>query len=113
MKKIYRVVKNEDFSSVVKKGHTLKNDSYTIHYLASELGYSRIGISVSSKLGHAVVRNKIKRQIRAILDIKIDYTKSSYDIVVIARSGYLEKEFSDNSILLDNLLSKITGLTNE
>lgn len=110
MKKVYRLVKNDDFSNVVKKGHTEKDQSFTVHYVANDLKYTRVGVSVSTKLGHAVTRNKIKRQIRAMLDNRIDYTKSHLDIVVIARNGFLDKSYQENHISLDKLLSNINGL---
>ena len=110
MKKVYRLVKNNDFSVVVKKGHTLKNESFTIHYIENDLNNSRVGVSVSSKLGHAVTRNRIKRQMRAMLDNRINYQESHIDLVVIARSGFLDKTFQENYTCLDNLLSCINGL---
>ncbi len=110
MKKQFRLVKNEQFTLVVKKGQTLKDKSFTIHYLANDCNYTRVGVSVSTKLGHAVTRNRIKRQIRAMLDERIDYLNSSIDVVVIARNGFLENTFKDNYSILDNLLSNIKGL---
>lgn len=105
MKKIYRLVKNEDFTIVIKQGKTIKTESYTVHLLNNSLDHSRVGISVSTKLGHAVVRNKIKRQIRAMCDKLINYDKDFYDIIVIARNKYLSHTYQENYDSLDNLLS--------
>ena len=107
MKKIYRLVSNDDFSLVVKKGRTLKDDSFTIHFLKNDLSHSRVGISASTKLGHAVVRNKIRRQIRAIVDQKLDFNNIAFDIVIIARNGFLTHSFQDNKNTLNYLLDKI------
>ena len=105
MKKLYRLVKNGDFSLVIKKGRSLNDKSFTIHYLENDLSHMRVGVSVSTKLGHAVTRNKIKRQIRAMLDQRIDYTNNSLDIVVIARNGFQNSTYDENYKSLDNLLS--------
>ena len=60
MKKEFRVRKNEDFSRIIKKKQSMANRSFIIYYLKNDLDHARIGISVSKKLGKAVIRNKIK-----------------------------------------------------
>ena len=67
MKKEYRVKKNEDFSRIIKRKQSMANRTFIIYYLKNDIGHARIGISVSKKLGKAVIRNKIKRQVRMIV----------------------------------------------
>lgn len=45
----------------------MANRTFIIYYLKNDIGHARIGISVSKKLGKAVIRNKIKRQVRMIV----------------------------------------------
>ena len=78
--------------------------------VANERGYTRVGISVSKKLGNAVVRSRIKRQIRAICDSVIQYDKQALDIVIIARNEFLGKKFSDNKEEFTNLANLQVGL---
>ena len=84
MKKEYRVKKNEDFSRIIKRKQSMANRTFIIYYLKNDIGHARIGISVSKKLGKAVIRNKIKRQVRMIvketinLDDNYDYIAVSY-----------------------------------
>ena len=105
MKIINRIKKSDDFLVTIKKGHAYRNSQYTVHVAETSRGYIRVGLSVSSKLGNAVVRNRIKRQVRAMCDSLIDYTKGSKDIVIVVRKPFLDGEFNDNKSFLNDLLS--------
>jgi len=114
MKKAYHLISNEEFSKVIKKGLFLKNKSYIVHSLSNDIGITRIGISASTKLGHAVTRVRVRRQIRALCDCTIvDYTKNSVDLVIIARQGFLDTTFAENKVALEELLSKALVNKNE
>ncbi|MFQ8706739.1 MAG: ribonuclease P protein component [Thomasclavelia sp.] len=106
MKKKYRVKKNEDFSHIIKQKQSLANRSFIIYYLKNDLNHARIGISVSKKLGKAVVRNKIKRQVRVIIQQTINF-KDNYDYIVIVRNKYLDLDFNSNLNELKYLYKKI------
>lgn len=106
MKKEYRVKKNEDFSHIIKEKQSLANRSFIIYYLKNNIGHSRIGISVSKKLGKAVVRNKVKRQVRIMIQQTIDFN-DSYDYIVIVRNKYLDLDFNSNLNELKYLYRKI------
>ena len=110
MKVVNRVKANEDFALTIKKGKTYQCDSYRVHVMANEFGYTRVGISVSKKLGNAVVRSRIKRQIRAICDSVVQYDKQALDIIVIAKANFLEKTFAENKSLFSDLLNLQVGL---
>ena len=105
MKIINRIKANDDFATTIKQGKTQRDQSYVIHYNTNSLSYTRVGISVSSKLGNAVVRNRIKRQIRSMCDDVIDYNKNTFDIVIIAKQGFLTNSYDDNKTSLIKLLN--------
>jgi ribonuclease P protein component len=107
VKKINRVTSNQDFATAIKKGRTLRCNSFALHVFKNELGYGRIGISVSTKLGHAVVRNRVKRQIRAMCDSLINYENSEYDIIIIAKNNFLESSYQTNYEELRELLKNL------
>ena len=105
MKVINRIKKSEDFLLTIKKGKTYRSDTYTIHITSNPYSYTRVGLSVSSKLGNAVTRNRIKRQIRSMCDSLINYNNQSIDIIIIVRKPFL----NDNKSLLSDLLSAQVG----
>lgn len=110
MKIINRIKSSEDFVSTIKKGRTLKNNTYIIHFRNNELNACRVGISVSKKLGNAVTRNRIKRQVRAMCDSLICYSDHTIDIVIVVKDGFLKGQFIDNKLMLSRCLGEI-GIT--
>ncbi|MBR0295761.1 MAG: ribonuclease P protein component [Bacilli bacterium] len=110
MKVINRIKANEDFALAIKNGRSLKSNSFTIHLYKNQFDRIRIGISVSKKIGNAVTRNRVKRQIRAMCDSIFDYKSESLDIVIIAKNGFLEKNFWENKEMLFNLLNSVNIL---
>lgn len=85
MEKEYRIKKNSDFQRIYKSGNSVANRQFVIYtYNNKDIEHFRLGISVSKKLGNAVLRNKIKRAIRENFKIhKQDIIAK--DIIVIAR----------------------------
>lgn len=107
MKIINRIKANEEFVLTVRKGKTLKNSSYVVHFKKNDLNICRIGLSVSKKLGNAVIRNRVKRQIRAMCDSLIDYSGHAFDVVIVVRQDFLSKDFVNNKNALSKILSEI------
>lgn len=91
MKKINIVRKNVDFSRIIKNNNALKYKDYIIYKENNNDKIYRFGISVSKKIGNAVVRNKLKRQIKNIIDSK-DY-ENSFNCIIILRKGILQKDY--------------------
>jgi ribonuclease P protein component len=61
--------------------------------LPNDLPYSRFGFAVSSRIGGAVVRNRIKRQLRESMRLRIGQVKPGWDILVIARKPILDADY--------------------
>ena len=54
---------------------------------------NRVGITVGKKLGHAVVRNRVRRRLREVYRLNEDKFQSGWDIVVVARTRAIYAEF--------------------
>jgi ribonuclease P protein component len=83
-KKSERLRKNNEFVSVIK-AKRLSIDGLSLFYSGNETGNFRIGISVGKKLGNAVKRNRLRRQIRACLMRALKDRAAGYDLVFVAR----------------------------
>ena len=55
---------------------------------------NRVGITVSKKLGHAVVRNRVRRRLREVYRLNEDQFQSGWDIVVVARTRAIHADFA-------------------
>ena len=55
--------------------------------------YNRVGFTVSAKLGNAVTRNRIRRQLREIYRLHLYELKNGKDVVVVARSRCVRGEY--------------------
>lgn len=109
IKAVYRIKKSEDFASAIKLGKNYKNPAFIIHCCSNKLSHARIGISASTKLGNAVIRNRIKRQVRMMCKELINLAIQK-DIVIIVKRNYLQNDFALNELLLSILLSNEEGI---
>ena len=95
MKKINILKDNRDFSRIIKNNKPFKFKDYIIYKESKTDEFYKFGISVSKKIGNAVVRNKLKRQIKSIIDKK-SY-ENSFNCIIILRKGILDKSFNEMS----------------
>jgi ribonuclease P protein component len=91
MNKKYVLKKNEDILLVIKTGIKNIYKHFIIYRKENKLTNSRFCISVNKKIGNAVVRNKLKRQVRDII-MKNMVTKNE-DYVIILSSSFKELPF--------------------
>ena len=106
MKKEYRIKKSDEIELVMKKGFSKANRTFIVYkYKNPEIENYRVAISAPKKLGKAVVRNKVKRQIRAILQQNESYLKPRHDYFIIARPNVLEIDFATATKQLIHVLS--------
>ena len=92
------------FSSSLKLNHIFRRlyatNGYANAYLVlyarkNRSAANRVGITVSKKLGHAVVRNRVRRRLREVYRLNEDRFTPGYDIVVVARSRAIKAPFED------------------
>ena len=113
MKKKYSLKRNEEIAKIVNKRICYRNDAFCVYYKGNnQLNYSRVCISVSKKTGDAVIRNKIKRQIREMVSEIFDFTLS-VDYVIVVRFNYQSNNFKENFDKLEKIYLKINPNKNE
>lgn len=90
------------FSGSLKLNHIFRRlysssghgNSYLVLYARrNRTATNRVGVTVSKKLGHAVVRNRVRRRLREVYRIHEDRFLPGWDIVVVARSRCINADF--------------------
>ena len=77
---------NHIFRRLYAKGQSCANGYLVVYCRRNGTEENRIGLTVSAKLGHAVVRNKLRRRLREIYRLHEAQFQPGWDIVVVARS---------------------------
>lgn len=76
-----------DFRRIYDQGRSAADGKIVVYALGNELPHTRLGLSVSRKVGNAVARNRWKRVIREAFRLHLDELPAACDLVVIPRSG--------------------------
>ena len=105
MKKINVVKENRDFNQIIQKNRPFRYKDFIIYINKREPSVYRFGLSVGKKIGNAVTRNHIKRQIREIVS-QNDY-KNDFDCIIIVGKGILDRSFSEMRDNLNFALKKL------
>lgn len=85
--KSHRLRKRGEFRRVQDRGQRFTSGALILLVLPNALGRRRLGVTVSSKVGNAVVRARVKRWFREIFRKHRGLLPASVDVVLIARSG--------------------------
>ena len=86
--------KNSDFRRLYSKGKSAVTPYMVVYCRKNRTDINRTGYTVSTKLGHAVVRNRIRRRLREIYRLNAPALISGFDIVIVARSRCVDGSYS-------------------
>ena len=95
MSKVIALKSSGDFGRVYTHRKSFANKYLVMYILKNDLVYSRLGISVSKKVGNSVVRHRITRLVRESCRLNLDRIKTGYDIVVVGRVTAKGKGFHE------------------
>ena len=105
MKKINIVKENRDYNRIIKENRPFKYKDYVIYIDKRKPSIYKFGFSVGKKVGNAVTRNRVKRQIKAIVS-QNDY-QNDFDCIIIVGKGILDRSFSEMRDNLNFALKKL------
>lgn len=102
-----RLRKTKDFEKVFKQGFFVSDKFIAFKVTPNGLSTSRIGFIVSTKISKkAVVRNKIKRRLRAIFTAYLPAMKAGFDIAVMVKPEIISADFDEIENMVKVLLGK-------
>lgn len=108
-----RLLRSQEFRCISNTGKRAVGRHFVVLTASSQVAkpvVSRLGITVSRRVGSAVYRNRIKRRIRAWFRRVRDQLHPGTDIVVIARHGATELSSSEMEVILRSLLKAVEVL---
>lgn len=93
MDKRLTLKKNSEFRRLYSKGSSAATPYVVVYCRRNREYVNRLGYTVSTKLGHAVARNRVRRRLREIYRLNSPALRQGYDIVVVARSRCVGAEY--------------------
>ena len=107
-----RLTDSSEFERVYKQGTAYRGRLLSVHAFPNELGTLRLGLSVSKKVGNAVVRNSVRRRMREIFAVVSVEAEGDLDLVISARPAAREATFEELRGEFDRALRKLGAVGN-
>ena len=86
---------NHLFRRLYRKGKSAANATLAVYCRPNGTARSRVGLTVSGKLGGAVQRNRLRRRLREIYRLHEGLFTPGWDLVVVARSRAMEASYAE------------------
>lgn len=108
MKKINIIKKTQDFEYIMHNGRLLKNNYYIIYTAPKMSECYRFGLSVGKKISNkAVIRNKLKRMLKSIIDNNKNIYQKDRDYIIIMKRSCLEANYQELENSFIEIMKKI------
>jgi ribonuclease P protein component len=106
-----RLSRSRDFDAVYRQGRSASTRFLTLYWFQRDepVGDPRLGFAVPKAVGNAVVRNRIKRQLREIVRDRLEAMSSSNDYVLVVRRGLPEAAETNGHAWLEARVDEVLG----
>lgn len=95
MDKIYRLKKNIEFREVYDHGRNYWNRNLVLYIKKNGLKKTRVGYTITKKIGNAVIRNKIRRRMKEIYRLNFYDIKEGYDLIFICKKNTVNLSYKE------------------
>jgi len=102
-----RILKRYEFLYLSKSGKKLQNRYFIALFCPGKSERSRLGITVTKKIGNAVIRNRIKRLCREYFRLNRKNIPGSLDINIIAKKDAANLSGNQPFLYLQEIFGKI------
>jgi ribonuclease P protein component len=95
--KTARIRKRSEYLAIQGRGRKLQTENFVVFVAASPsspVGAGRVGVTVSKRVGHAVVRNRVKRIVREVCRRRREQFPQGIDFVFVAKRSAADLEFA-------------------
>ncbi len=107
----YSLSKKKQVAEVFQKGKIYFSPFFNIKFLPNNLNHSRFCIIISAKISKkAVVRNKLKRRLRAILYHNLSNFSQNYDIIILTKPAAVVADYQQLQEKIQQFIKKLNSL---
>lgn len=106
VKKTLSITRNSLFHRLYVKGKSFAGQHIVVYFSKTKTEKNRLGITVSTKIGNAVIRNRVRRRIKEAYRLLEDNVAPGYNIVIVARSNAKDAPMPEIKNSLEKLLKK-------
>jgi ribonuclease P protein component len=106
MQRANRLRTSADFARVRVRKRSQANAALVLYAVPNDLGHPRLGVSVSRRIGKAVVRNRVRRRIREAVRLRLLPDGPGYDFLFIARGPIATADWPSLVESVDDLLRR-------
>jgi ribonuclease P protein component len=112
VKRANRLSRSRDFDAVYRQGRSVSSRFLVLYWFPHEdPAAPRFGFSVPKVVGGAVERNRIKRQLRAVWQGRLERVPAGNDYVLIVRSGLPEAVAANGFEWLGERVDEVLSMT--
>ncbi|HEX8703912.1 MAG TPA: ribonuclease P protein component [Myxococcaceae bacterium] len=105
--KALRLLRRHEFLQVQEGGQKVPSDCLLALVKRNGRGYTRLGLTVSSKVGNAVVRVRLRRLLRELFRKRRGQWPAGLDVVLVVRSSAKEVSFAEMARAFDGVTRKL------
>lgn len=110
VRRLTRLTDSPEFERVYRQGRAFRGRLFSVHEFPNELGNSRLGLSVSRKVGNAVTRNTVRRRLKEVFHSTLPQVSGTADFVISARPSAAEASYAELGEELARALKKLNRL---
>ena len=99
------------FRRAYSKGKSAATPTLVLYARPNGLSKNRLGLTVGTKVGKAVVRNRVRRRMRESYRAREAGLKTGFDLVLVARSAAAEARYRELDRHLGSLLKRLELLS--
>ena len=113
IKKADRLLRRKEFLRLSQNGKQVHDRHFIIRFASNDVERPRLGITVTKKVGNAVIRNRLKRFVREYFRLNRHRMENHLDLVIIAKRPAAELNSNQAFNLLAKLFDQIPGNDND
>ena len=107
MKKTVTIKENREFRRIYNRGRSAVTPFLVLYCRPNGRDHNRLGITVSTKIGCAVVRNRARRRLREVFRLASPSLRKGFDVILVARGRTAEAPYQRLTAAFDKACREV------